>query len=84
VFFLAAAVLGGMSERNTPVPVEEDDEYVVDIEDIGEEGDGVAYVDDFVVLVPGGEMGDRARVRIERVESEFAMAEVLDHESDVT
>jgi predicted RNA-binding protein with TRAM domain len=73
-----------MSERNTPVPVEEDDEYVVDIEDIGEEGDGVAYVDDFVVLVPGGEMGDRARVRIERVESEFAMAEVLDHESDVT
>jgi predicted RNA-binding protein with TRAM domain len=72
-----------MSERNTPVPVEEDDEYVVDIEDIGEEGDGVAYVDDFVVLVSGGEMGDRARVRIERIESEFAVGELLAHESDV-
>jgi predicted RNA-binding protein with TRAM domain len=72
-----------MSEPDTPVPVEADEEYVVDIEGIGEEGDGVAHVDDFVVLVPGGEMGDRVRVRIDRVESEFAVAELLDHESDV-
>ncbi|MXR21693.1 TRAM domain-containing protein [Halobacterium bonnevillei] len=68
---------------DTPVPVEEDEEYVVDVEDIGEEGDGVAHVDDFVVLVRDADMGDRVRVRIDRVESEFAMAEVLGHESDV-
>jgi predicted RNA-binding protein with TRAM domain len=68
---------------NTPVPVEEDEEYVVDVEDIGEEGDGVAHVDDFVVLVRDADMGDRVRVRIDRVEPEFAMAEVLEHESDV-
>lgn len=72
-----------MSERDTPVPVEADEEYVVDIEDIGDEGDGIAHVDDFVVVVPGGEMGDRVRVRIERVEPEFAVAELLEHESDV-
>lgn len=68
---------------NTPVPVEEDEEYVVDVEGIGEEGDGVAHVDDFVVLVRDADMGDRVRVRIDRVEPEFAMAEVLEHESDV-
>jgi predicted RNA-binding protein with TRAM domain len=67
----------------TPVPVEEGEEYVVDVEDIGEEGDGVAHVDDFVVLVRNADMGDRVRVRIDRVEPEFALAEVLEHESDV-
>jgi predicted RNA-binding protein with TRAM domain len=68
---------------DTPVPVEENEEYVVDVEDIGDEGDGIAHVDDFVVLVPEGDMGDRVRVRVDRVESDYAMAELLDHESDV-
>ncbi|MCG1004184.1 MULTISPECIES: TRAM domain-containing protein [Halobacterium] len=72
-----------MRESDTPVPVEEDGEYVVDVEDIGDEGDGIAHVDDFVVLVPEGEMGDRVRVRIDRVEPEFATAELVEHESDV-
>jgi len=73
-----------MSDWDTPVPVEEDEEYVVDVESIGEEGDGVAHVDDFVVLVPDGDMGDRVRVRIDRVEAEYAMAELVGHESDVS
>lgn len=68
---------------DTPVPVKPGEEYVVDVENIGEEGDGVGFVDDFVVLVPDADMGDRVRVRIDRVESEFAMAELLAHESDV-
>jgi len=73
-----------MSDWDTPVPVEEDEEYVVDVESIGEEGDGVAHVDDFVVLVPDGDMGDRVRVRIDPVEAEYAMAELVGHESDVS
>lgn len=68
---------------DTPVPVEAGEEYVVDVEDIGEEGDGVAHVDDFVVLVPDAQMGDRVRVAIERVEEGFAVAELLEHESAV-
>ncbi|NIB99724.1 TRAM domain-containing protein [Halobacterium sp. R2-5] len=72
-----------MSDRDSSVPVEEDEEYVVDVESIGEEGDGVAHVDDFVVLVPEGDMGDRVRVRIDRVEADYAMAELVGHESDV-
>ncbi|MUV59584.1 TRAM domain-containing protein [Halobacterium sp. CBA1126] len=72
-----------MSNGDSSAPVEMGEEYVVDVESIGEEGDGVAHVDDFVVLVPEGEMGDRVQVRIDRVESDYAMAEVVDHESDV-
>lgn len=74
---------GCMSERDTPVPVTEGEEYVFDVEEIGREGDGVGYVDDFAVLVPEADMGDQVRVEIERVEPEFAMATVLEHESDV-
>jgi len=70
-----------MREGDTPVPVEEGEEYVVDVEDIGDEGDGIAHVEDFVVLVPDGEMGERARVRIENVEPGFGVAEVLEHET---
>lgn len=72
-----------MSAEDTPVPVEVGEEYVVDIEDIGDEGDGIAHVEDLVVIVPEGEMGERARVQIEDVEEEFAVAELLEHETDM-
>jgi len=72
-----------MRERDTPVPVEEGEQYVFDVEEMGREGDGVGYVQDFAVLVPGADMGDQVRVEIERVEPEFAMATVLEHETDL-
>lgn len=72
-----------MREADTPVPVEEGEEYVFDVEEMGREGDGVGYVEDFTVLVPEADMGDQVRVRIDRVEPEFAMASVLEHESEL-
>ncbi|WP_435100400.1 TRAM domain-containing protein [Halarchaeum sp. P4] len=72
-----------MSAEDTPVPVEEGEEYVVDVEDIGEEGDGIAHVEDFVVLVPDAKMGDQVRIEIDTVQDEFAVAELLEHETDV-
>lgn len=72
-----------MSTEETPVPVEEGDEYVVDVEDIGDEGDGIAHVEDFVVLVPDAKLGDQVRVRIENVQDDFAVGEILEHETDV-
>lgn len=72
-----------MSERDTPVPVAVGDEYVFDIEEMGREGDGIGYVEDFTVIVPDAPMGDQVRVEIARVEPEFAVADLLEHESDV-
>lgn len=64
-------------------PVDSGEEYVFDIEEMGREGDGIGYVEDFTVIVPEAAMGDRVRVEISRVEPDFAVADVLEHESDV-
>ncbi len=64
-------------------PVDTGEEYVFDIEEMGREGDGIGYVEDCTVIVPEAAMGDRVRVEISRVEPDFAMADLLEHESDV-
>lgn len=67
----------------TEAPVDAGEEYVFDIEEMGREGDGIGYVEDFTVIVPDAAMGDRVRVEIARVEPDFAMADLVEHESDV-
>ncbi|WP_135534173.1 TRAM domain-containing protein [Halostella pelagica] len=73
-----------MSTDDTPVPVEEGEEYTVEIADTGEEGDGVATVQDFVVLVPDAALGERVTVRIDEVQEDFARGEAVKSESDVS
>lgn len=68
---------------STPAPVEVGDEYVVEIEEIGERGDPIAHVDDFAVMVPDGELGERAAIRIEDVAENFAEATIVEEESNV-
>lgn len=64
-------------------PIEAGEERVVEIEDRGEQGDGVARVRGFVVLVPGADPGQRPLVRVEEVREDFARATVVASESDV-
>ncbi|WP_323190174.1 TRAM domain-containing protein [Halostella sp. PRR32] len=73
-----------MSTDDTPVPVEEGEEYTVEIADTGEEGDGVATVQDFVVLVPDATLGERVTVRIDEVQEDFARGAAVKSESDVS
>ena len=72
-----------MSADDATAPIEEGEEYTVEIEDTGDEGDGVATVQDFVVLVPGADLGERVTVRIDEVRDDFARAEPVEFESDV-
>lgn len=72
-----------MPDDDTPVPVEPGEEYVVNVEDIGEEGDGIAHVEDFVVVVPDATMGEQVRVEIEEVDPSFAVGSVSSRETDV-
>lgn len=78
--------LGGESEeietetekRATKPPVEEGERRVVEIEDIGEQGDGIARVErGYVVIVPDTERGDRVTVKITDVRQNVAFAEVV-------
>ena len=67
-----------MVDPDTTAPVEPGEEYTVEIEEIGEEGDGVAYVEEFVVLVPDSNLGEQALIEIREVEESFATAELVE------
>jgi predicted RNA-binding protein with TRAM domain len=56
-------------------PVEEGEVRKVEIESIGDQGDGIAKVErGFVIIVPGTDVGDEVEVEIERVMENVAFA----------
>ncbi|MFB6085368.1 MAG: TRAM domain-containing protein [Halodesulfurarchaeum sp.] len=62
-------------------PVEVGEIRYVEIEDIGKQGDGIARVErGYVIIVPGAEMGERVKVEISEVKSNFAVGEVIEAE----
>jgi len=58
-------------------PVDEGDVVNVEIEGVGDEGDGLAKLDGFAVFVPSGEPGDHLIVKIESVNRTVAHARAL-------
>jgi 23S rRNA (uridine2552-2'-O)-methyltransferase len=59
-------------------PVAVGDELVVEVTDVGREGDGVARVEGYTLFVPGTEAGDRVRVRVDDLKPRFGFASVVD------
>ena len=60
-------------------PVEEGEIRYVEIEDLGKQGDGIARVErGYVIIVPGGEVGERVKLEISEVKSNFAVGEILE------
>ena len=60
-------------------PVDEGEVREVEIESIGDQGDGIARVErGFVVIVPETEEGDRVTVEVTNVRENVAFAEVVD------
>lgn len=60
-------------------PVKEGEQRNVEIEDIGEQGDGITRVErGFVVIVPDTEKGERVTIQITDVNQNVAFAEVKD------
>jgi len=58
-------------------PVKENQELEVVIDDIGSRGDGIARIQGFLIFVPKGKVGERAKVRIVSVGLKFAVAEKI-------
>jgi predicted RNA-binding protein with TRAM domain len=66
-------------EQSDQPPVTEGETRRLDIEDLGEQGDGIARVGPgYVVFVPDTEVGQRPLVRITTVRENFAFAEVVE------
>ena len=65
------------SEPQPPVDIGE--MRYVEVEDIGKQGDGIARVErGYVIIVPGAEIGERVKVEVTEVKSNFAVGEIID------
>lgn len=60
-------------------PVEEGEVRYVEVEDIGKQGDGIARVErGYVIIVPGAEVGERVKIEVSEVKSNFAVGEIIE------
>ena len=72
-------------ENNVPSepqpPVESGEIRYVEIEDIGKQGDGIARVErGYVIIVPGADVGERVKVEVTEVKSNFAVGEIIEED----
>jgi len=66
------------SNHNQP-PVSKGETRIVEIAEIGDQGDGLARVDrGYVVIVPNTDKGERVEIEIETVRENVAFARVID------
>jgi predicted RNA-binding protein with TRAM domain len=77
------ATTPSQSTGSTPEPpVAEGETRTVEIEDVGDQGDGLTRVDrGFVVIVPDTEVGERVRIEIEDVRDTVAFGTVVERVS---
>jgi predicted RNA-binding protein with TRAM domain len=62
-------------------PVEAGELRYVEIEDIGKQGDGIARVErGYVIIVPGAEVGERVKIEVSEVKSNFAVGEIIEED----
>ncbi|MDG5775772.1 TRAM domain-containing protein [Haloarculaceae archaeon H-GB2-1] len=76
---------GGTEKTGAPTepqpPVEPGEIRYVEIEDIGKQGDGIARVErGYVIIVPGADVGERVKVEVTEVKSNFAVGEIIDED----
>ncbi|WP_435179871.1 TRAM domain-containing protein [Halorussus sp. AFM4] len=71
----------GSAPSEPQPPVEEGEIRYVEVEDIGKQGDGIARVErGYVIIVPDAEIGERVKVEITEVKSNFAVGEIIEED----
>lgn len=63
---------------NRVTPIEKNKEYILDIVGMGYEGEGVGKIEDFTVFVPGALEGETVKIRVVKVNKNFAFGKLLD------
>jgi predicted RNA-binding protein with TRAM domain len=70
---------GRAQNTNQEPPVEVGETREVEIDSLGDQGDGIARVErGYVLIIPDTEVGDRVTVRIETTKQNVAFAEVVE------
>lgn len=65
------------SRFNVKKPVELNNEYEADIQEISQRGDGIAKIEGFVVFIPNTKRGEHVKFKITKVGNRFAMGELV-------
>ncbi len=60
------------------VPVEKNQEYIVEIVDNGFEGEGIAKIDNFIIFIPNSIKGEKVKIIIVKVLSSHAFGKILE------
>jgi len=72
-----------IDEGTDQPPVDEGDTREVEIDSLGDKGDGIARVDrGYVLIVPETDVGEQVTVRIEETKQNVAFAEVIKQHHD--
>jgi predicted RNA-binding protein with TRAM domain len=67
------------AENEPQPPVEKGEVRYVEVEDIGKQGDGIARVErGYVIIVPGADVGERVKIEVTEVKSNFAVGEIIE------
>jgi predicted RNA-binding protein with TRAM domain len=70
-------------DAQTDPPVSEGEMREVEIESLGDKGDGITKIDGgYVVIVPDTEVGERVTIRLDDVRENVAFAEVVKRQHD--
>ena len=60
------------------IPVNKNEEYIVDIIDNGYEGEGIAKIEGFTIFINGAIKGEKCKILILKVTSSHAFAKILE------
>ncbi len=72
---------GGETTEGPQPPVDEGEIRYVEVEDLGKQGDGIARVErGYVIIVPGAEVGERVKIEVTEVKSNFAVGEIIEED----
>ena len=70
---------GQSANAETQAPVSEGEQLDVEIEDLGQQGDGIARVGPgYVLIVPGSDVGEHYTVEVQQITPSFGFAEIIE------
>ncbi len=65
------------AEKPSSMVLKEGSTYDITIKDIGKKGDGVAYLDKYIIYVPGAVKGATVKVKIEKISGTVAFGRII-------
>ncbi|MGG1640408.1 23S rRNA (uracil(1939)-C(5))-methyltransferase RlmD [Paenibacillus sp. NRS-1782] len=66
------------AEQRTDLPVQKNDEAVMDIIGMNHDGEGVGRVEGFTLFVPGALPGEKVRIKVLKTKKQYGYAKLLD------